>query len=125
MRAAQLLAGVAHGDGGAEGKQRECVSPPAHDERHQHRIAGGRDPASALAAAPGGLLVRGDERAVRRARDRELARTLVRGARDALVQVRRADHARAILISTSGVTDSAVAASPRLMAIATDPNASS
>ena len=69
----ERLARLAHGHGGRERQQRVPLVEVAHDEGGQQRATGRRDPRAALAAATGGLLVGGDERAVRRAGARQRA----------------------------------------------------
>src|SRR5439155_4636784 len=98
----------------------------SHEHRHQQRLARARAPRAALTPPARALLVGGDQRAVRRAAQGEVAGASVRGVRQPVVYVGRADHpAGARRTSASRVTPSAAAASPRLTATATAPHASS
>ena len=95
--------------------------------------AGGSRPAPSLPAAPGGLLVGGDERPVGRAGDRELARALVGGPGPPQVQARMAEarevggvgrlragaHAGRTVSSSSAPAPNSAAAEPRFTASAT------
>jgi hypothetical protein len=90
----------------------------AQEQRAEQRLPRRRQPAAALTSAPGGLLVGRHERAVRRAGQRELLGSLVRGVGPPVVDPRAADHRGVIRTSASRATWSVVAASPRLIAIA-------
>ena len=119
-RSAGGLRGLRHRHAGGERQQRRRV---AQHQRAQQRRARGRAPAPTLAPAARGLLCGGHERAVRRARQRQVARPGVGGVGDAQVQVRsperaRSAHAGRMTSSLSGAIWSVSAASPRLMATA-------
>ena len=81
---------------------------------------GRRGPAAALAAAPGGLLVGGHERAVRRARLGELLGPLVGRVGQAEMEPREPEtaHRGRRRTSPSGARPNVPAASPRLIATA-------
>src|SRR5207302_10763071 len=95
-------------------------------ERHQQRPSRRGDPLTALASPAGGLLGRGDERAVRRPVLRERASALVGRVHTAQVQAGRTEaHAGRIRTSPSRSTPSTSAALSRLTAIASVRYASS
>ena len=75
-----------------ERQQRAGLVEVAHHHRHQHRRPGRRHPRPALTPAAGGLLVGGDDRAVRRARVGQLLAPVGWSSRSAVVDARRADH---------------------------------
>ena len=92
----------------------------AQDERHEQRTAARRRPRAALAAAAGGLLGGGDERAVRRAREGELARAVVGGRRRPQVEPWSPERAHTGLMwtSSSSARPRTCAAEPRFTASA-------
>ena len=74
------------------GGERQPLAQLAQDDGHQDGGARRRGPDPSLAAAARGLLVGGDQRAVRRAERGELARALVGRVGAAQVDPRPADH---------------------------------
>src|SRR5256885_2559038 len=103
-------------------QQRVALVQLAQQQRHEQRAPRRRGPDAALAAAPGGLLVRRDERPVRRAVERQCLCLLVRGIDRAEVGPRRPDGARPHRgrrrTSASGWSPRVAPASPRLIATA-------
>ncbi len=86
---------------------------------------GPRVPRPPLPAAPRRLRPRGDDRSVRGARRRQCPGPRVRGVGLPVVDARAADHARVSRTSASRSSARAALASPRFVASATAPQASS